>query len=141
MLVFVHYNNLISEYIWLSRLAAKPHAAENQVNAPPPRAENNDRNEHVNFDEIEEEEDPYNICPEDIYDTVDTNSTYNPGIQNRPPAPIPRPEAEPEPERPATYISRGLLFTVEFLHTGPAQGRCLGSPYHQGAPKSTKLAW
>uniref|UniRef100_A0A3B3TUC1 Phosphoinositide-3-kinase adaptor protein 1 n=1 Tax=Poecilia latipinna TaxID=48699 RepID=A0A3B3TUC1_9TELE len=72
----------------------------------------------------EEEEDPYNICPEDIYDTVDTNSTYNPGVQNRPPAPIPRPEAEPEPERPATYISRGLLFTATFLHTGPAQGIC-----------------
>uniref|UniRef100_A0A3B3TVD3 Phosphoinositide-3-kinase adaptor protein 1 n=1 Tax=Poecilia latipinna TaxID=48699 RepID=A0A3B3TVD3_9TELE len=101
------------------------------------KSENHDRNEHNNFDEIEEEEDPYNICPEDIYDTVDTNSTYNPGVQNRPPAPIPRPEAEPEPERPATYISRGLLFTATFLHTGPAQGicklnRCLGE-----APSST----
>uniref|UniRef100_A0A3B3V7R8 Phosphoinositide-3-kinase adaptor protein 1 n=1 Tax=Poecilia latipinna TaxID=48699 RepID=A0A3B3V7R8_9TELE len=111
-----------------SRLAAKPHADENQVNAVPPRAENHDRNEHNNFDEIEEEEDPYNICPEDIYDTVDTNSTYNPGVQNRPPAPIPRPEAEPEPERPATYISRGLLFTATFLHTGPAQGICNEAP-------------
>ncbi|XP_043991937.1 phosphoinositide 3-kinase adapter protein 1 isoform X2 [Gambusia affinis] len=85
---------------------AKPQTAEEQVNAPPPRAENNDRNEHNSFDEIEEEEDPYDICPEDIYDTVDANSTYNSGVQNRPPAPIPRPEAELEPERPATYISR-----------------------------------
>ncbi|XP_054877689.1 phosphoinositide 3-kinase adapter protein 1 isoform X1 [Poeciliopsis prolifica] len=85
---------------------AKPHATENQVSASPSQDESNDRNEHNDFDEIEEEEDPYNICPEDIYDTVDTNSTYNAGIQNRPPAPIPRPEAEPEPERPATYISR-----------------------------------
>ncbi|XP_008428260.1 phosphoinositide 3-kinase adapter protein 1 [Poecilia reticulata] len=84
---------------------AKPNAAENQVNAAPPTAENHDGNEH-NFDEIEEEEDPYNICPDDIYDTVDTNSTYSPGVQNRPPAPIPRPEAEPEPERPTTYISQ-----------------------------------
>uniref|UniRef100_A0A3B3V881 Phosphoinositide-3-kinase adaptor protein 1 n=1 Tax=Poecilia latipinna TaxID=48699 RepID=A0A3B3V881_9TELE len=92
------------------------------------------KNEHNNFDEIEEEEDPYNICPEDIYDTVDTNSTYNPGVQNRPPAPIPRPEAEPEPERPATYISRGLLFTATFLHTGPAQG--ISRPVSE-APSST----
>ncbi|KAF3708470.1 Phosphoinositide 3-kinase adapter protein 1 [Channa argus] len=56
--------------------------------------------------QIEEEEDPYNLCPEDIYDIVDANGTYNPVIQNRPPAPIPRPESTPEPEKPMTYISR-----------------------------------
>ncbi|XP_053189340.1 phosphoinositide 3-kinase adapter protein 1 isoform X2 [Scomber japonicus] len=63
--------------------------------------------DHNNSDQlIEEEEDPYDMCPEDIYYTVDSDSTYNPAVLNRPPAPIPRPENEPKPDRPMTYISR-----------------------------------
>uniref|UniRef100_A0A3P9K5Z2 Phosphoinositide-3-kinase adaptor protein 1 n=1 Tax=Oryzias latipes TaxID=8090 RepID=A0A3P9K5Z2_ORYLA len=54
----------------------------------------------------EEEENPYNLCPEDIYDMVDTKSTYNPAIVNRPPAPVPRPESGLDPEKRVTYISR-----------------------------------
>uniref|UniRef100_A0A665TKK9 Phosphoinositide-3-kinase adaptor protein 1 n=1 Tax=Echeneis naucrates TaxID=173247 RepID=A0A665TKK9_ECHNA len=53
-----------------------------------------------------EEEDPYKLCTEDIYDIVDDNSSYNSVILNRPPAPIPRSEIQPEPEQPLTYISR-----------------------------------
>ncbi|XP_073690082.1 phosphoinositide 3-kinase adapter protein 1 isoform X2 [Garra rufa] len=52
-----------------------------------------------------EEEDPYNpCCPDDIYDTVEPQST--PEIINRPPAPIPRPANLPEPEENTTYISK-----------------------------------
>lgn len=62
----------------------------------------------------EEEEDPYSLTPEDIYDTVDTDNTYspNPVIHNRPPAPIPRPELEPEPEQPV--ICRGVASIFNF---------------------------
>lgn len=63
---------------------------------------------------VEEEEDPYSLTPEDIYDTVDTNNicSPNPDIHNRPPAPIPRPEQEPEPEQPV--ICRGVATILEF---------------------------
>ncbi|MEQ2197892.1 hypothetical protein XENOCAPTIV_004667, partial [Xenoophorus captivus] len=99
----------------LLRLTAKPHASEVQVNSQHPKTEINETNIRNNFDEIEEEEeDPYNISPEDIYDTVDTNCTYNPALLNRPPAPIPRPEADAELEKPVTYISRGLYCIVLF---------------------------
>ncbi|XP_068184162.1 phosphoinositide 3-kinase adapter protein 1 isoform X2 [Antennarius striatus] len=40
------------------------------------------------------QEDPYNLFPSDVYDIVNSNSTYNPLLQNRPPAPIPRPDSE-----------------------------------------------
>lgn len=100
----------------VSDLTAKPQAAEEPVNHH--RTEDHEPNERNNFDEIEEEEDPYNICREDIYDTVDIVSTYTPAVVNRPPAPIPRPQAEREPERPerpATYISKGLCFKIFFF--------------------------
>lgn len=85
-----------------------------------------DNNEHLNneeeekddqngLDHIEEEEDPYNLCPEDIYDIVDANSSYDPVVLNRPPAPLPRPESEVEPEKPMTYISRGTVQSKQFL--------------------------
>lgn len=51
----------------------------------------------------EEEEDPYNITLEDIYDTVDENCTFNPVIQNRPPAPLPRPQPGSEREMPMIF--------------------------------------
>lgn len=53
-----------------------------------------------------EEEDPYNpCCPDQIYDTVEPQSSSE--IINRPPAPIPRPSNLPEPEENTTYISKG----------------------------------
>ncbi|XP_051231942.1 phosphoinositide 3-kinase adapter protein 1 isoform X2 [Dicentrarchus labrax] len=82
---------------------AKPQASLNPDNEYF-KSEEAEKEDHTDLDLIEEEEDPYNLCPEDIYDTVDANSTYNPVILNRPPAPIPRPETEPEPEKP--MISR-----------------------------------
>ncbi|KAL1263049.1 hypothetical protein QQF64_005788 [Cirrhinus molitorella] len=52
-----------------------------------------------------EEEDPYNpCCPDEIYDTVEPQSTNE--IINRPPAPIPRPANLSEPEENTTYISK-----------------------------------
>lgn len=64
-----------------------------------------------NFYQIDEEEDPYNLNAEDIYDTVDQETMYSP-IVNRPPAPVPRPDPEPEreQEKPMTYISRGAYY-------------------------------
>lgn len=70
----------------------------------------------VDKTEEEEEEDPYNITLEDIYDTVDENCTFNPVIQNRPPAPLPRPQ--PGSEREMPMIFRGcaaLLFAPLFF--------------------------
>ncbi|XP_076598402.1 phosphoinositide 3-kinase adapter protein 1 [Chaetodon auriga] len=84
---------------------AKPHASVNQDNNKHHQSEKAEK-DHNDVDQAEEEEDPYKLSPEDIYDTVDANSTYNPLILNRPPAPIPRPESEPEPEKSMTYISR-----------------------------------
>ncbi|XP_059215759.1 phosphoinositide 3-kinase adapter protein 1 isoform X2 [Centropristis striata] len=84
---------------------AKPAASVKKDNNQHLKSEEEERD----LDQIEEEEDPYNLCPEDIYDVVDADGTYIPGIMNRPPAPIPRPESESEPEkpeRPETYISR-----------------------------------
>lgn len=85
--------------------SAKPHASVNQDNNEHLRSEEEENDNDL--DQIEEEEDPYNLCPEDIYDTVDGDGTYNPAILNRPPAPIPRPESESDPEQPMPYISRG----------------------------------
>lgn len=53
--------------------------------------------------EEEEEEDPYNLTLEDIYDTVDETCAFNPIIQNRPPAPLPRPQPGAEPETPMIF--------------------------------------
>ncbi|XP_041866402.1 phosphoinositide 3-kinase adapter protein 1 isoform X2 [Melanotaenia boesemani] len=83
--------------------------------------------EQSNLDETEEE-DPYNLCPEDIYDTVDANSTYNPGILNRPPAPIPRPETESEPEQKITYISR------VFTEKSKSQSKTMETQYPAARP-------
>ncbi|XP_029961830.1 phosphoinositide 3-kinase adapter protein 1 isoform X2 [Salarias fasciatus] len=73
----------------------------------PHDAEKKEKGDDEKVDEAEEEEeDPYNLCPEDIYDTVDPDSSYNPVILNRPPAPIPRPERAPQQEQAINYISR-----------------------------------
>lgn len=95
--------------MFLLPTANTDHAETNSVQ---PKREENEKYDGINFDEIEEEEDPYNLCPEDIYDTVDTNTTYNPAVLNRPPAPIPRPEFESESEKPSAYISRGIYVTL-----------------------------
>ncbi|XP_029376144.1 phosphoinositide 3-kinase adapter protein 1 [Echeneis naucrates] len=79
---------------------AKPH---NSINRP--HSEEEEKDNQNELKQIEEE-DPYKLCTEDIYDIVDDNSSYNSVILNRPPAPIPRSEIQPEPEQPLTYISR-----------------------------------
>ncbi|KAM9345507.1 phosphoinositide 3-kinase adapter protein 1 [Symphorus nematophorus] len=79
---------------------AKPHASVSEDNKEYPKSDEAEKDDHNDLNQIEEEEDPYNLFPEDIYDTVDANSTYNTAILNRPPAPMPRPEAESEPEKP-----------------------------------------
>lgn len=87
--------------------AGKPHNPEN--NKEQLQSEHEEHVDQTDPDHIEKEEDPYNLCPEDIYDTVDESATYHSPILYRPPAPIPRPETEPEPERCVTYISRGTV--------------------------------
>lgn len=89
---------------------AKPLPPPIAEDEEPPKDEEEERSEYPpEFSQIEEEEDPYALSSEDIYDVVDT-SQCNPGILNRPPAPVPRPEheaaPEPEPEKHVTYISR-----------------------------------
>ncbi|XP_034041070.1 phosphoinositide 3-kinase adapter protein 1 [Thalassophryne amazonica] len=97
--------------------------------------ENRDQNQN-DAKETEEVEDPYSLYPEDIYDTVDTNATYNSGIFNRPPAPIPRPESKPEQEKPVTYISR------VFSDKGTPQSKAveIGSPAEVSAGPVTDVA-
>lgn len=90
---------------------AKPQGSLKQDSSKHHRNEEEERNNQNDLDQIEEEEeDPYNVCPEDIYDTVDPNISFDPVIINRPPAPIPRSEVESESEKPMTYISRGTVF-------------------------------
>lgn len=89
---------------------AKPLPPPIAEDEEPPKDEEEEKSEYrPEFSQIEEEEDPYALSSEDIYDIVDT-SQCNPGIMNRPPAPVPRPEPEaapePEPEKHVTYISR-----------------------------------
>ncbi|XP_034007863.1 phosphoinositide 3-kinase adapter protein 1 isoform X1 [Trematomus bernacchii] len=81
---------------------ARPHASEHHYNNEHFKGEEEEQDNPIDFDPIEEEEDPYNLFPEGIYDTVDTN----PAVMNRPPAPIPRTESESDPEKPMTVISR-----------------------------------
>ncbi|KAM3606441.1 uncharacterized protein V6R79_016263 [Siganus canaliculatus] len=75
---------------------AKPHASVNQDASESLQKEEEGEAIYNDLDLMEEEEDPYKLFPEDIYDSVDVNSTYNQAVLNRPPAPIPRPETEPE---------------------------------------------
>lgn len=70
---------------------------------------------HVDKTE-EEEEDPYNISLEDIYDTVDENCTFNPVIQNRPPAPLPRPQPGSEREMPMIFRGCADASYHPFVH-------------------------
>ncbi|KAF7669946.1 hypothetical protein LDENG_00115140 [Lucifuga dentata] len=84
----------------------KPHTSPSQDNEEPLKTEEEEKEDQNNPGEyVEEEEDPYNLCSDDIYDIVEPNSTYISEILNRPPAPIPRPETS-QPEKPMTYISR-----------------------------------
>ncbi|KAM7409131.1 hypothetical protein PAMA_002708 [Pampus argenteus] len=85
---------------------AKPQASVIQHNQEHFRSEEEDREEPNHLDQSQEGEDPYSLGPEEIYYTVDSDSTYNSEILNRPPAPVPRPEREPEPMKPEAYISR-----------------------------------
>ncbi|XP_041644699.1 phosphoinositide 3-kinase adapter protein 1 [Cheilinus undulatus] len=100
---------------------AKPHAYVNQGMKGDKEQRDNDN-----------EEDPYNLFPEDIYDIVDGDKSYSPSILNRPPAPIPRPESEPEPEKPIAYISRVFSDKVasqrETTETGYPEARPVADP-------------
>lgn len=89
--------------------SAKPHGSVNQDNNEHLKSERAEKDDHNDFDQIEEEEDPYHLNPEDIYDTVDGNSTYNPVILNRPPAPLPRPD--PESEKPVIFTGKAASFS------------------------------
>ncbi|XP_034537052.1 phosphoinositide 3-kinase adapter protein 1 [Notolabrus celidotus] len=94
---------------------AKQHACANPASFEHLKIKEEEKADQTELDQIEEEEDPYKLVPEDIYDTVDANSTYDPRILNRPPAPIPRPDPDSEPDRPVAYISR------VFTEKGPSQ--------------------
>lgn len=94
---------------------AKPHGSVAQDNNEHLNNELEEKDNQNGLDHIEEEEDPYNLCPEDIYDIVDADSSHNKVILNRPPAPLPRPESELEPEKPSAYISRGFVPSKLFL--------------------------
>lgn len=100
--------------------AAKPHGSVAQDNNGHLNVEVEANENQNGLDHIEEEEDPYNLCPEDIYDIVDGDSSLSPVVLNRPPAPLPRPASELEPEKQSTYISRGCFFyftlNVPFAH-------------------------
>ncbi|XP_068582225.1 phosphoinositide 3-kinase adapter protein 1 [Cebidichthys violaceus] len=110
---------------------AKPNASVNKDNTDHLISEEEEKGSHTDFDEIEEEEDPYNLCPEDIYDTVDANDSFNPGILNRPPAPIPRPESVGDFEKPQTYISR------VFSDKAASQSRTMETGYPAAQPVAT----
>ncbi|XP_043110840.1 phosphoinositide 3-kinase adapter protein 1 isoform X2 [Puntigrus tetrazona] len=82
-----------------------PHCEHTSTNGGLPEMDDEDYHDlHAEiYGDIEE--DPYNpCCPDQIYDTVEPQST--PEITNRPPAPIPRPANLPEPEENTTYISK-----------------------------------
>lgn len=72
-------------------------------------------------DKVDEvEEDPYDPCiPDQIYDTVDVNTSGVPEVFNRPPAPIPRPATVIDPEVSQTYISRVFSAKEENQESNP----------------------
>lgn len=86
--------------------SAQPQPTANQDDKEYLKNEKAESDAPAVLEQTEEQEDPYNLNPEDIYDTVDANSTYSPVILNRPPAPIPRPEPESESDKPV--ICRGM---------------------------------
>lgn len=94
---------------------AKPNGSVAQDNNELLNNEVEEKENLNGLDHIEEEEDPYNLCPEDIYDIVDADSSLTQVIVNRPPAPLPRPMSEVEPEKSSTYISRGFVQSKLFL--------------------------
>ncbi|XP_056147600.1 phosphoinositide 3-kinase adapter protein 1 isoform X2 [Lampris incognitus] len=79
------------------------------------------KGEQDDLERYEEEEDPYNLFPEDVYYAVDEKAIYRPDVWNRPPAPVPRPEAS-EHKQPQTYISRDFYTTQDYAEmTTPGQ--------------------
>ncbi|XP_051779383.1 phosphoinositide 3-kinase adapter protein 1 isoform X1 [Erpetoichthys calabaricus] len=52
------------------------------------------------------QEDPYKLCFEDVYDTVEQGTECRVEITNRPPAPIPRPSISQDVEEREPYISK-----------------------------------
>ncbi|CAB1425099.1 unnamed protein product [Pleuronectes platessa] len=110
---------------------AKPHDIVSQDDKEQPQCELEPKDNPYDLDLTEEEEeDPYDLFPEDIYDIVDSNSILIPLIQNRPPAPVPRSEAEPEPEETMNYITR------VFSDKGTSQSKTLDMGYSAVRPVS-----
>ncbi|XP_062257453.1 phosphoinositide 3-kinase adapter protein 1 isoform X2 [Platichthys flesus] len=108
---------------------AKPQDIVSQDDKEQPQSEDEPKDNPYDLELTEEEEeDPYNLFPEDIYDIVDSNSTLIPLIQNRPPAPVPRSEAEPEPEETMNYITR------VFSDKGTSQSKTLDMGYSAVRP-------
>lgn len=95
-------------------LPAKPHGDEEQIGSDCLQSKIKEEQQSELHHVSEDEEDPYSLTLEDIYDTVDANNTYSPNstIRNRAPAPIPRPEQGPEPEQPV--ICRGISPLCDF---------------------------
>lgn len=88
--------------------SAKPHGSAEQDSSEHLKSDGAEGEDQKDLDQIEEEEDPYNLIPEDIYDTVDADMS-SPVILNRPPAPLPRPESEPEKPVIVTGTTPSLL--------------------------------
>ncbi|XP_060943154.1 phosphoinositide 3-kinase adapter protein 1 isoform X2 [Limanda limanda] len=108
---------------------AKPHDIVTQDDSEQPQSEDEPKDNPYDLELTEEEEeDPYNLFPEDIYDIVDTKSILIPLIQNRPPAPVPRSEAEPETEETMKYITR------VFSDKGTSQSKTLETGYSAVRP-------
>lgn len=94
--------------------SAKPHDGVEQDGDEHLKSDGAEGEDQKDLDQAEEEEDPYNLIPEDIYDTVDADSMSNPLILNRPPAPLPRPECEPEKPVIVTGTTPSpLLYTTD----------------------------
>lgn len=89
--------------------SAEPHGSVEQDNNEHLKSDGAEGEDQKDLGQAEEEEDPYNLIPEDIYDTVDADSVSNPLILNRPPAPLPRPESEPEKPVIVTGTTPSLL--------------------------------
>ncbi|XP_070697591.1 phosphoinositide 3-kinase adapter protein 1 isoform X2 [Pempheris klunzingeri] len=112
---------------------AKPHASVNKDENEHLQSKEEEKDDRDALVQTEEEENPYDLCPEDIYYTVDANSTQNAGILNRPPAPMPRPEPEFEPEKRMAYISR-VFSDKGTSQSGTMEAGCPAAPVEPAPP-------
>uniref|UniRef100_A0A8C4RH83 Phosphoinositide-3-kinase adaptor protein 1 n=1 Tax=Erpetoichthys calabaricus TaxID=27687 RepID=A0A8C4RH83_ERPCA len=99
------------------------------------------------------QEDPYKLCFEDVYDTVEQGTECRVEITNRPPAPIPRPSISQDVEEREPYISKvfsakeekkidslysqALLASGKFKNVRPVRDRLSTSNYDPFAGMKT----